>query len=591
MLIRNNGIKLLLIFVVLLGLVKVSMALPVAIGERVYLYLEKAAAMGYIETPLLWDMPWDCEEVAQTLINLENRRRAGEIELPATLVREHAYQLLRYRREIDSIVAGDWWEECPGYSPRIAKAVNRQHIIDFGEPFWGVDGTVLSVDYDNGSWFSFDPAYHFRYDGTSSDRNVLRRAWGVDVAGSPYPGFEAFVQWFDVAEWDNEQYPSWDGRYRIFDDRIGYVSTKSEDRIEHEELRAGITLRRKGLNFFFGRDRVRWGPGRHGNLMLSGEATTIPHGRLRFDIGMDIRYTMLAGQLGVLNSFSDSVYTAPTNRVRRLLPEKFITAHRLSFSPLDNLQIGLQEVVVYAEHGLKFHYLNPVTVLFTEEHEAGDQDNAMMGGDIWVRLKPGWTAWGELLLDDFQFGKIGTDYYGNKLAWISGTEYNVPLAGSLLESGIEYARLRPFVYTHFFPINTYQHWTAPLGLQLQPNSDRTTGWVSMWTNPYLRFGLEGNLLRHGDNVTLADSSLLNTGGDIEKGHVIGENEAAPFLDGNRDDIMQFHGWVEYEILEDFYLAVMVGYENYVDRDQQGMRIAAGVAWNRPLDRRWSLRGR
>ncbi|MBD3165572.1 hypothetical protein GF324_03160, partial [bacterium] len=354
---------------------------------------------------------------------------------------------------------------------------------------------------------------------------------------------------------------------------------------------AGLLLQHGPLDLFFGRDRVRWGPGRTANLLFSGESSPFTHMRLGVDIGERIRLSFLAGDLEPYPELRDSLYTTERGYIRTVRREKHIAAHRFEFVPLRWLRIGLQEAVVYGERATDWGYLNPVSVYFSEEHENGNQDNNFLGGDLLLTPVTGASFWISVLIDDMTFGRLGDSFYRNKYAWLIGAELLGP-GGLLPESAlVEYTRIRPYMYSHFYPINTFKHWNAPLGLQLEPNSDRVAAQVIWRPAPArLRFGTEAYYLRHGANYVDDDGNLVDVGGEIDTGPARNRvSEKAVFLDGKREETLQVHGRVMYDLLEHFTLYAAVGYTEETHGPRDGLFAALGFAWRMPEDRRSALR--
>jgi hypothetical protein len=96
-----------------------------------------------------------------------------------------------------------------------------------------------------------------------------------------------------------------------------------------------------------------------------------------------------------------------------------------------------------------------------------------------------------------------------------------------IDATFEMAQLRPFVYTHQYPVNVYTHWTSPLGYFHPPNSE--TLFFDLRYRPHRRVLLEASWtgLRHGQNT-----ETYNAGGDILLPNEHDGPEDVPFLGGN-----------------------------------------------------------
>ena len=93
---------------------------------------------------------------------------------------------------------------------------------------------------------------------------------------------------------------------------------------------------------------------------------------------------------GFLRTYPQITYESITEQSgeeinREMQSKKYIAAHRLEIAVTDNLDIGLNEVVVYGDRGLEFAYLNPIMFYRSAEHYLGDMDNATMSADFnWI---------------------------------------------------------------------------------------------------------------------------------------------------------------------------------------------------------------
>jgi hypothetical protein len=200
----------------------------------------------------------------------------------------------------------------------------------------------------------------------------------------------------------------------------------------------------------------------------------------------------------------------------------------------------------------------------------GDRDNIVWSGDIEVNLIRGASFYGELLIDDLKTSKLGTDFIGNKFGYIGGVHIVNPLRVGNTSLNLEYSRLDPFVYTHFYPINVYKNWNAGLGSDLPPNSER---WLVKirWKPLYsLSCGLAGSYLRHG-----ANTNILNAGGDIDTPPDFGQNYA-PFLEGELREDKILEVTVDWEPLENYFVSGTWCGHDFPGGYQNEWRISFGV---------------
>ncbi|MFC2170687.1 capsule assembly Wzi family protein [Calditrichota bacterium] len=574
---------------------QISFAQNIPAGDRVYDLLIQASLRGLIQDALPEHRPFTRIEIAGFLINIENNRKLNP-DIPPVLYSELRRQVEFYKREIVVLAGEEWWITLQPYEGSLRRYCRFFYHRNIPSNLIDNRGNLVSIDFDNNRWLTINPSYAFQFDQTRTGDNIFRRRWGFVFESAPSSWMTLSLRWRDVLEWGNEPYHK-ANRQNIFDDRIGYYNGKSGENLVYEDLLGGLTVHRKQISFFIGRDILRWGPGRTGNLLLSGESPPYDHASLRIDIGKKIHFTALHGNLTGINAdgvmLQDTLYLHEGYILRTMRRQKYLTAHRIEIEPVNKLTIGIHEAVVYGERPLDISYLNPVSVYFTNEHENGDYDNALMGADFHIGpgiIIPGKLSimfWGEFLLDDFQFSLLGEDHYDAKSAWLSGLE--LALSGGLMpvELGYEYMRIRPYVYTHVYSINRYTHWNSPLGVQVQPNTDRSAFWMSWWLISDLRFGVEWYYLRHGENP----DSNTNVGGDLYQSHITRYEDTAKFLSGTRKDYSRTLLWFEWGVIERLNITCAAGYDNSINGVDDGKFISLGFIYNRPEDRRWSLRGK
>lgn len=566
-------------------------AQTVPVGDPVYELIDLSLQFSdNIGTPV-YSKPLNRLEVAKILGRILIESRNNE-HFPNSLRNELIAFLPEYKHEFDTIRPSIFPTDQLAVQSRTERLIKRYLPFHWPESMWENHGHLFSYEYgEEGGWLTVDPSYWFQIDQRQKDDLVFRRGWGVVFEASPLPWLSIMTRWQDQAEWGRAPYGTWNDRSKVYDDRMGMVNSTHEKQLVYEDLTGGILLSYKPIHFFLGRDRIRWGPGRYGNLMFSGESMSFSQGRLTLKLGDLLRFTSLTGSLSPWPELRDSIYVSNAGWTRRTRPNKFLAAHRAEISLFNRLVIGLNESVVYGEKELNLNYLNPMTVYFTEEHENGDEDNALMGFDFWWKVRRSFSVWGELLLDDFQFGKLGKSYYSNKTGLLLGAAHASQIRGALLETGMEYAKLRPYTYSHFYQVNSYKHWNAPLGLQMQPNSDRTTLWADLRVNSSMRFGAEFHYLRHGANLVDGDSLITNVGGDYDIGWIQYSDPNAPFLAGELREERQIDVWMDMELLERLYLHAMAGAARHSYSSTYEMIFSTGISWNYPLDRLWSLRGK
>jgi len=288
---------------------------------------------------------------------------------------------------------------------------------------------------------------------------------------------------------------------------------------------AYIQLQLDWLNLQLGRERRVLGLGYSDRLLVSGTAPA-------FDfIKLGARY----------KAFSFTYFHGSLVRETFLLPglpdeaaentNKYLALHRFQFSPLDALTVSLGEMVIYQRLAPELAYLIPVNFFKSAEHQLGDKDNAFLFLDVEVYPIRNLKLYGSWLIDDIDFAKWGTGWWGNQFGWQAGAYASNVLGIEDVDALVEYARLEPYLYSNRLAGNSYTHNEITIGHSLPPNADEWLLELRYRPSSVLRLALGYRARRHGANVLEGDSLLRNVGGDALEGHRPGDAETVTFLDG------------------------------------------------------------
>jgi hypothetical protein len=349
----------------------------------------------------------------------------------------------------------------------------------------------------------------------------------------------------------------------------GFVARK-DDLAEFDETYTSLAYTNGPFVVSLERNRARWGRGERGTLLLSDYGA--PYDMLRIEARFwRLRFTSFTGELHQYPEIARFHYYdaagAPTDSVA---VSKHISGHRVELNVSERLSIGLQEAVVYGGRW-DLTYANPLMFLKGGEHTNGDHDNAAMGADFRFRLHRSHSIYGELLLDDLTTGKLGSDWYGNKLGWQLGTFILEPFGLSDLDCRIEYSRLRPWVYSHYRPINSFTHFGDVLGHRAGPNADELFAVVRKRFSRRVHSSFSFMRGRHG-----ANTSDTNVGGDPLAGFENGDSTSALFLAGDVAKTNAVAVDVTYEPFWELFIGAGYMYED-VDGDGRSLvRFSVGL---------------
>ncbi|MCQ2105650.1 MAG: capsule assembly Wzi family protein [Fibrobacter sp.] len=229
----------------------------------------------------------------------------------------------------------------------------------------------------------------------------------------------------------------------------------------------------------FARDVMHWGPGYYNNLTLNQFA--LPYNMVTMDLQFGpLRVTTFYADLRIYNSMS----------MKNKDENRNLFGHRYELAA-GNATIGVSELQVQYDN-LKPWLFMPAVPLFMEKgNYSEDSNNGSLSFDFNYRLFNAVRFYTEFFLDDMEspVSLVNNDNIEAKWAWMAGIHgaQDFTVNGHLLEVGsiAEYARIEPYVYSHFTK-NTAQmaHLGRPIGNQNGPNSQ-----VIDWT-------LYGRLDRH-----------------------------------------------------------------------------------------------
>jgi len=288
-----------------------------------------------------------------------------------------------------------------------------------------------------------------------------------------YSGIDVWTDWYTDSMFHGSNYQPYNGiPYNLYN-RADSSHLRSSDL-----PRGGIRYKGRRVELETAIDYLRIGPAVYYPLLLSGNAPPITYARAQWKIGPFV-YTHMAG---MLESQKDK--------------SKYLYIHRLSF-PLfkERLNVGVNEAIVngsttdqqpasdshnalrldyYGENrSWEWAYLIPFVPYKFSEHYLGDRDNALISFDFDVRYPKNFRGYFEFLIDDMLAPwKVLSDDWGNKWAFTIGGQYFGRVRERDVTASVEYSRVEPWVYTHFYGgSHRYTHFDQCLGMPLGPNAD------------------------------------------------------------------------------------------------------------------------
>jgi hypothetical protein len=417
--------------------------------------------------------------------------------------------------------------------------------------------------------FSVQPVYGLEFINTDDKRGTISRfTGGFRVEAGYDQKLYGMVDFRDHNETGNGPY---DSRDKLYEDRWAAVDLKGNSSTSYDISESLIQWYGRDLALTAGRGRHQWGPGYFGGLMLNSYAP--PFDYVRFDAAPSIvNYTFLHGFLESATP-ADTLYYSETGRPRTINAQKYISAQRIEVVPHKIFLAGFSQAVIYGDRGLQLGYLTPFNFLYSVQHSNDDKDNLLWSLDFKYRPVRGLKLYGELLLDDVVVGDLFTNSGNNKSAYTVGAHGIIPRDfWSHFDARVEYTKIRPFVYSHFFATNIYTHWTSPLGYTLEPNSEFINLRLGATFYP-VYFAASYRRQNHG-----ANTDTKNVGGSLYRSTESVMASEYPFLDGQfeHEDRMTFEA--RWEVLPNLNLLgsiASITRSRVPDRTE----IRAGFGWN------------
>lgn len=309
------------------------------------------------------------------------------------------------------------------------------------------------------------------------------------------------------------------------------------------------------IRFKIGRDQMQIG---YGNYKTFLDINTPQFDYLSFDVNYKaLNFSWFHGKL----LGSESTIFDPVQGEINQVASKYIGYHRIGINISDDFGFGLGEMIIYSNRPVDFSYLNPFNFYKGAEHANQDRDNSMLFLDLRNNTLRGLKLTASVLIDDIDFGKIGTGWYGNQLLYDinlhSVSLYNILPA----DMKLQYVRIEPFVYTHRIYDNSFSNLNYSLAAPLQPNSSILN--ASFTYRPQFRLALNAELtyILHGANELNSDGSIKrNTGGDSRIGYRIGDNPYVHFLDGTKEIRRAVSFSAQYEPVRNYFISGKLTYE-------------------------------
>ncbi len=227
-----------------------------------------------------------------------------------------------------------------------------------------------------------------------------------------------------------------------------------------------------------GKERLKWGPGYYGNLIMS--PTPIP---------MDL--------IRVTKEWGPARLTFMSSYFER---NKFLSAQRIGVRIFPWLSLGISEAAVYSGRPSP-QYLNPILPYYLSQRYFGEGNDNICGLlDFELLPLKGVRLYGEVLDDDYVLDPPDVP---DKWAFLLGGHLRplCLLPGSRVDGWIrfEYAQVRKWTYTHRSVVNSYSFSdTMIIGHPIGPDADLLDSEIGLFFHPRISLKTYYRSARQGE---------------------------------------------------------------------------------------------
>ncbi|MGE5457065.1 MAG: hypothetical protein ACM3RX_01790, partial [Methanococcaceae archaeon] len=384
------------------------------------------------------------------------------------------------------------------------------------------------------------------YEGAESQSAAFVR-YGGQLRGTFLDHFGFFVKGTNGRFWGNK-----DAGRTINELKFNYKFNADPNILTATEYfdntEGYFTAQNDFLKFKIGRDRhtIGYGPVKQ---VLGDNIPQFDY--ISFNIDYKIfSFSYFHGKLlGDVTKTIDTVHGELTS-----VEEKYLGYHRFGLNLSRDFTFGIGEMIIYSNRPLDFTYVNPFNFYKSAEHANQDRDNSLLFLDFTNNTVKGLKFYGTILIDDIDFNKLGSGWYGNQLSY-NFLVNSSNLYGCLpLETSVQYLRTEPYVFTHRITGNNFANSGYSLADPLQPNSDMLSLSLNYRPTYRLKLGAVFSFMRHGANELNADGSLKkNVGGDIAVGHRNNDATEVKFLEGVREYYRSITFTAVFEPYNDYFI--------------------------------------
>jgi len=502
----------------------------VEITHPIYNYLERMQSMHFISNYNSFEVPKSRKEIVKYIRKIdENKNQLNYIDLKTLedFLVEFEFDLFNSTENYYSLFEDTTNSKLLNQKEKFIYYYSDSSTFNTFVKFVGSGEHLFAIDNanainKNSSLFTFGAEIR----GTISNNYgfYVKATNGLQFGDKELASFKNNLRY-------NYKYNSDHDSSKYFDETIGYFSAEFDY-----------------VKFKIGRDKVNLGYGFSKTLM---DNFAPPMDYLSIQLNYSIfSFSFLHGKLFGSTSYLPNAAAGP----QRLVSDKYIAYHRLGLDISRHFQLGVGETIIYANRNIDFAYINPFNFYKSAEHANQDRDNSMLFFDIKNNSFAGLMFYGIFIIDDVDFAKLGTQWYGNKFLIDLGVTYEPFPELFPLTFGLQYLRIHPYVFAHRFTDNNYTSMNYGIGTNIQPNSETLIFDIKYKPNHRIELEFIYQFSKHGSNkIDENGKVVVNYGGDILVGHRISDSDNVTFLNGIIEKTNHFIISAKYEPFKNYIL--------------------------------------
>jgi len=202
-------------------------------------------------------------------------------------------------------------------------------------------------------------------------------------------------------------------------------------------------------NFQFGRDKISWGNGISGNLLVGDHL--IYHEFFKFTTFYEpFKYTFLA-----ISFPHPDLYQKPPNSLeedwsatkRSITSIRTFIAHRFEFQITPPLRLSLTEGIMYQGETYDFRFFSPFVIL--HNYYMKENSNSILGIELDYTPLPSFLIHGQLVVDDLAIGvekSSGPTASPNAWGALASLHYTKSIKSGMFHIGLEGVYTTPYLY-------------------------------------------------------------------------------------------------------------------------------------------------